>query len=690
MAANERKILTTLALDGEAAFKKSMDEAYRSMKVLGSEMKLNTAIFGDNGKSMEGLTNKGEILGKEIQKQKEIVAAFAKALADSTAAYGAGDKRTEEYRIKLNNAQAALVGLEGKLQDNESAIKNFGKETETASQKTLSWKENLEKLDAGLQSGINALKPVAAGIAAIGTAAIAAGTQIFNSTAEMGKYADELITMSNQTGVSTQTLQEWTYAAQFIDTEVETMTGSMAKMIRQMDAARTGTGDSAAAFATLGISVTDSSGQLLNSQTVFMQAIDALGRVANETERDALAMQIFGKSAQDLNPLIIAGSAELQRLGQEAQNTGVVMSTQTITAFGAFDDSMNTLNATIDGAKNSFLTALLPAIQSIIPVVQDLALKFGDWLRSDGAQQLLSDLGAKIQSVATWISENLTTAVNGAISVFNTIADTLGWVTDNFGTLVTIGGIVTGMLATLKIAQIAVNIAMAANPMGLIIIAIGALVTAIVALISNWDNVKKSITQVWDSIKKAVSDGVEKIRNAFQSVIDWFGNIVNGIWKIGENIVNGIWDGISGAYNWIKDKISGWVDSVLGWFKDLFGIHSPSSVMRDIIGKPMGKGVVVGFVDEASKINDAMASIIPDAKSTAIALDVTRRFNDVAGSGMSVTRRTTTRQTMELSDTAVEKLARRIEAGVSKQTFVVQADDREIARYVGNMGFARA
>lgn len=681
--ADKREIKTTLALDGEKQFKAAMEESYRGLKVLGSEMKLNTAIFGDNAKSMEGLTNKGQILGKEIAKQKEIIETITRALKEAEASYGENSKEADAYKIKLNNASAALVRMEGELKQNNSAIDNFGKSAAEAGAKTSTWRDSLEKMNSSLQSGINAIKPIAAGIAAIGTAAIAAGTQIFGATVETGKLADELITLSNQTGVSTQTLQEWTYAAQFIDTEVETMTGSMAKMIRQMDAAKVGTSASAQAFSELGIKVTDSSGQLLNSQTVFFQAIDALSRVANETERDALAMQLFGKSAQELNPLIIAGSAELQRLGVEAQNVGAVMSDQTITAFGAFDDSMNTLNSTVGGVKNSFLTALLPAIQSIIPVVQDVAVKFGEWLRSDGAQAMLASLGDKIRSVASWLSENMSGAVDSVIKGFETVTSTLGWVIQNFDSLVTVGEIIIVTLAALKVAQLAFNIALYGCPINWVVLAITGLVAAIVLLIKNWDNVKKAVVQVWDSIKNTVAQGIKGIEKAFQAVIDWFGNIVKGIWNIGSNIVKGIWDGISGAYQWIKDKISGWVGGVLDWIKGLFGIHSPSSVMRDMIGKPMVQGMALGIEKNGKLVDDAMTGIVPETRAASMALNVTRRFNDVASDAMNVSRTTTTKQVMELSDSAVNKIVRGFKSAISEQGDpVIVMDGRELGRAV--------
>ncbi len=131
----KREIKTTLAIDGEKQFKAAMDEAYRGMKVLGSEMKLNTAVFGDNASSMEGLTKKGEILNKQVAQQKDIVKALSKAVEDSAKANGETSKKTDEYRIKLNNAEAALSRMESQLNDTEKEIKSNAKSTEELSKK---------------------------------------------------------------------------------------------------------------------------------------------------------------------------------------------------------------------------------------------------------------------------------------------------------------------------------------------------------------------------------------------------------------------------------------------------------------------------------------------------------------------------------------------------------------------------
>ena len=459
MAQTKREIKTTLALDGEKQFKTSMDEAYRAMKVLGSEMKLNTALFSDNASGVEALTKKGEILGKQISQQKEIITALSKAVEDSSKANGESSKQTDEYRIKLNNAEAALSRMESQLNDTEKEIKSNTKSTEELSKKWDKAGDVLEK--AGKKASA-----ISAGIAAAAAATV-------KFTVDAGKMADELITTSNVTGVSTEELQRWTYAAKFIDTEVDTMTGSMAKMIKNMATASKGTGDAYAAFDALKVSIKDSSGQLRDSQTVFFEAIDALGRVENETERNAIAMQIFGKSAQELNPLILAGSQELIRLGDEAENAGLILSDTALKSLGSFDDSMQRMTSQVEAAKNSLAVAFAPAIESVVNVLQKAAESVTDFING--------------------LDEN----TKSAILIIGGITAAIGPL------LVMLGQMATGISAIIKIWP-TFTAALSANSVGLILTGIAIAAVAVGTALSNaahsTEDLVNSITPFKESI----------------------------------------------------------------------------------------------------------------------------------------------------------------------------------------------
>ena len=120
-----------------------------------------------------------------------------------------------------------------------------------------------------------------------------------------------------------------------------------------METAKKGTGDVASAFKKLGVSITDNKGALRNNQDVFNDVIKALGKIENETQRDAYAMQIFGKSAQDLNPLILGGADALEELGKEAEDAGLILSQDTLDAANEFNDSIDKLKAKTSPARTA-------------------------------------------------------------------------------------------------------------------------------------------------------------------------------------------------------------------------------------------------------------------------------------------------------------------------------------------------
>lgn len=127
-----------------------------------------------------------------------------------------------------------------------------------------------------------------------------------------------------------------------------------------------------------------------------------------------------------------------------------------------------------------------------------------------------------------------------------------------------------------------------------------------------------------------VSDFASK---AVQAASRFVSNIVSGlsglagrVMSVGSDIVHGIWSGISGAAGWLMNKISGFADNVVSGIKGFFGIHSPSTVMRDQVGKYLAEGVAVGW-----EKNDPMASIGRDMNVGVSRLSVQAQALEGAG-----------------------------------------------------------
>ena len=174
--------------------------------------------------------------------------------------------------------------------------------------------------------------------------------------------ADELMTMSQQSGISTDELQRMKYAADLVDVSLESMVSAHAKLTKSM-------AGSTEAFDKIGVRVQMTNGQMRDSNEVFYETLTALSRVRNETERDQLAMQIFGKSANELAGIIDDGGAALRQYGQEAEQLGLVMDETTLQSLNAFNDQLDRLKAQ---ATAELLKAGAAALEGLTPLIEVL------------------------------------------------------------------------------------------------------------------------------------------------------------------------------------------------------------------------------------------------------------------------------------------------------------------------------
>ena len=122
-----------IGIEGEKEFKKALSEINQSFKVLGSEMKLVSSQFDSNDKSIQALSARNTVLNKEIDAQRQKIETLRAALQNASESFGENDRRTQNWQIQLNNAEAALNGMERELSANERAIESLSRqETEAA------------------------------------------------------------------------------------------------------------------------------------------------------------------------------------------------------------------------------------------------------------------------------------------------------------------------------------------------------------------------------------------------------------------------------------------------------------------------------------------------------------------------------------------------------------------------------
>lgn len=386
-------INTKVKLTGEAEYKQALNNVNASMKVLNSEMKLTTAQFAENGKSAEALKAKNDVLTRSIYSQEEKLKLMKDQLKKTADAYGEGSSKTMKLQAAVNSAETELVQMKTALKQNEQAI-------DEASDKSTGFGDALQKVAdklgikipdsaRGATGALNKVKAgtaiAVAGFTALAKAIIDVEKKLINMTKESAKAADELLTLSSQTGLTTKQLQEFQYASDFVDVSMETLQSSLVKVTANM-------GKNNEAFAELGVQITNADGSLRSANDVFLDTIDALGKIENDTERDAKAMELFGKSAQDLNPLIEAGSQTLKELGQEAEDTGYVLDDMALKKLAAVDDAFAQLDKTKEAFQKSLSAEFAPFVTDAIKGLTDVINKMGDALVKSGAAQAFGSI----------------------------------------------------------------------------------------------------------------------------------------------------------------------------------------------------------------------------------------------------------------------------------------------------------
>ncbi|MBR5299822.1 MAG: hypothetical protein IKU36_06195 [Bacteroidales bacterium] len=313
----------------------------------------------------ELLAQQEALLAKQVEQVADKLELQQQAAEEAAKALEEGTISQEEYaKLAAQVAQtgAKLEELEDSAQAGADGLEEVA---DSADDATDSAEESSSAFEGWGEAVKASAKAAAIALAAVVTAVTAIGAALVTASFDTATLADEINTLSSVTGLSTDTIQELNYASELLDVSTETVTGAMTKLLRSMSSAQDGTGATAEAFAAMGIEITDSAGNLRDNEDVFWEVIDYLGTIENESERDAAAMELLGRSARELNPLIEAGSDAFADLAQEAHDTGYVMDNETLDAFGNLDDNMQRLRNGATTARNAIGQILLPVLTQL-------------------------------------------------------------------------------------------------------------------------------------------------------------------------------------------------------------------------------------------------------------------------------------------------------------------------------------
>ena len=451
-------------------------------------------------------------------------------------------KAAEDTKEKLKTEREALKQLQAEGSTDPKAIEQqnaLKREIIATEQELKNYQSQIKLLPVELQKVADVSGQVAEKTRGLSTAAAAVGAAMLGNAYNAAKSADDLNTLSKQTGFTVEELQKMQYASDLVDVSMDSMTGSVKKLTKNMSS-------ESDVFDTLGVSIKDADGNMRDATDVWYDSLAALSKIQNETERDAVSMELFGKSAMDMAGIVDDGGAALKAAGDEAEDLGLILSSDTLQAANQFNDQMDKLKARTSAA---FMEAGAALAEELVPALEKAVEAITKVL------QWFSDLDGSTQAFILTVA--------GLVAAISPVA---------------------GIISAVAGAAAALNVAML--PMiatvGGIIVVLGALVAAGVYLYKNWDTIKKKAADLWKDLQTKFNNIANTIKtainNAWTAVKTAFDNIKNYV----STAVNTVKTTVTNAFNTIKSTISSVLNSAASTVSSIFnGIKSTISSLMN-------------------------------------------------------------------------------------------------------------
>jgi len=245
-----------------------------------------------------------------------------------------------------------------------------------------------------------------------------ASDAIVSVTVGAANYGDAINELTQKTGLSAEQASKWSYAAKQSGMSADDVTGSIAKLSKNMDEASNGNKSAAEGFERLGVSVKKADGTLRPVNDVMGDVAERFSNMDDGAQKAALAQEIFGKSGSKLIPLLNEGRAGLQKMNEEAEKYGLVISSAAAKAGDEFNDSLGRLDGATTGFSNTLGASLLPSVTLVTDAIVDITASMTAWIKQnpeaiDGmmglAEVMVVNVGTSIRLVLDGFSRFLET-----------------------------------------------------------------------------------------------------------------------------------------------------------------------------------------------------------------------------------------------------------------------------------------
>ena len=467
--------------NGLTAALKDVDQA---SKEINSELRaVNQALKLDPGNTVLA-AQRLQLMGDaaaEAEKKLEILKSQQDAVNQ---AFSSGNMDASAYREYQRQIEACEATIRRYQQAQDDAAKG---------------ENNLAAASEGVSKGLTvaaaAGKAAAAAIAAVGAAAVAGAKKLVDMAAETAAAGDRIDKQSQRLGMSAEAFQEWDFIMSQNGATIDNLKTGLNKLNNLVDDAKNGSSSAAETFGRLGLSMDEINSMGLEER--FSAVIAALQNIDDESERNAIANDVLGKSYVDLIPLLNSTSESTEALRQKAHETGQIMSDEAVKAAVNYTDAVDTMKRALDGFTNEMTAQMLPGLTEIAGGITDMVAGI------DGGEE-------RIRAGAESMVQAFSSAVPAIIDVFSGMATGIASVAPDIVTKLM--DAISDMLPSL--AETAKNI-------------VPTMINAIVDMLPTLGECASEIVIV-----------------LLQAIVDALPDVVNGALKIVETLANSLADAL--------------------------------------------------------------------------------------------------------------------------------------------------
>ena len=646
-----------IGVEGEKEFKSALRDINQNFKVLGSEMKLVSSQFDKQDKSVQAVTARNSVLNKEIDAQKDKIGMLEKALENAASSFGENDRRTQAWQIQLNNAKAALNGMENELEENNRALDAASDGFDEAGSEAEKFGDDINDAadtadDAGgkFEKLGSVVKGVAIGIgvamAAIGTAAVTAGKKLYDMANDAAAAGDEIDKASQRVGFSKEAYQEWDYVLSQNGASIGTLDNGMKKLNNTVDDAINGSDSAAKRFERLGISMDDLQGK--SREEIFEMTVRGLQGMTDESERAAVANDLLGNSSVELSALLNQTAEGTDELRQKAHELGLVMSEDAVNAAVEYTDAMDNFTRTFQAVKNNIASELLPGFTMILDGLTGLITgqEGASEKLKQGAEETVQQIGVilprildvvtglisaiaevapdLVMALVNGIIENLPTLITAAVNIIMTlvggIIEALPQVTE--GALQLVLALVNGIVENLPslVEAALVMVVTLAEGIGeaipeLIPVIVETIMVIVNTIINNLDMVLDAAFKIIEGLAIGLINALPKLIEALPMIIITLINFITGnlpkIVEMGIRLIIQLAAGIIQAIPQLVAQLPQVISALLvGLGKAVVSI---GAIGRDIVrGLWNGVASMIGWIQD--KIGGFVGGIVSNVK----------------------------------------------------------------------------